>query len=616
MCGIVATFARSGRVSAEALERATQCVAYRGPDLRRHWVAAHGRTGLGHARLSLIDLTTGSQPMANEDEMLRVVCNGEFYGFERIRGELEARGHRFRTRSDTEIALHLYEEHGVDCVHHLRGEFAFVIWDEHRGRLLAYRDRFGIKPLFYSVFGDTLYLASEVKALFAAGVPARWDRESVHQHLFVSMDQDRTLFGGVFQVPPGHYLLADDAGCSVVRYWDLDYPCGSARARELTEAEHVEELRAALDEAVRIRLRADVPVGCLLSGGIDSSAVLGLAMQHVSRPLHAFTVSFDHAVYDEAPLARETAAYLGADLEVLRVTSADFAAHFTDAIYHGETLGYNAHGVARYLLSRAVHRASYRVVLAGEGGDELFAGYVFAQQDLLWGQGAAPPPPAGISLAGARAELGFDSSFLRALAEMRAIFGALLDRGFAAEFRGRDPYRDFVRRLDVAGQLAGRERPLQSLYLWCKSVFANYVLAAERLDMAHAVEVRLPLLDHVLFARVRDVPLPLLIRSMQEKYVLREAARPVLTDAVYRRSKQPFTSPPFTLDTTNPLYELVEDTLRGPALGAVPFFNRTTVAALLDSLPRMPESHRTRLDPALLMILSACVLQERFGLSG
>jgi asparagine synthase (glutamine-hydrolysing) len=616
VCGIVATFAPSGKVSSAALARATRCVAHRGPDLQRQWVAPHGRTGLGHARLSLIDLTTGSQPMANEDEMVRIVCNGEFYDFERIRGELEARGHRFRTRSDTEIALHLYEEHGVDCIDRLRGEFAFVIWDEHRGRLLAYRDRFGIKPLFYSVFGDTLYLASEVKALFVAGVPARWDRESVYQHLFVSMDQDRTLFGGVSQVPPGHYLVADAAGLRVVRYWDLDYPCGSARSRDLTEAEHVEELRAALDEAVRVRLRADVPVGCLLSGGIDSSAVLGIAMQHVSRPIQAFTVSFDHAVYDEAPVARETAAHLGAELEVLRVTYADFAEHFADAIYHGETLGYNAHGVARYLLSRAVHRAGYKVVLAGEGGDELFAGYVFAQQDVLAGLNATPPPPAGVSLGGARGVLGFDSAFLGALAEMRAIFSALIDRGFAAEFRGCDPYRSFVERLDVTGQLAGRERPLQSLYLWCKSVFANYVLAAERLDMAHAVEVRLPLLDHVLFARVRDVPLPLLIRSMQEKYILREAARPVLTETVYRRTKQPFTSPPFTLNTSNPLYGMVEDTLRGPALAAVPFFNRSTVVALLDSLPRMPESHRTRLDPALLMILSACVLQERFGLSG
>jgi len=204
MCGIVTLFSKDKPVSAEALTRATKTLYHRGPDGQRTWLSANKRIGLGHTRLSIIDLATGDQPIANEDESLRIVVNGEFYDYETIQRELEVRGHRLRTRSDSEIALHLYEDHGPGCLEYLRGEFAFVLWDERNGLLFAARDRFGIKPLYYAEVGGTLYLASEVKALLAAGVPAEWDRETVHQDLMACCDGDRTMFRGVYQVPPGH----------------------------------------------------------------------------------------------------------------------------------------------------------------------------------------------------------------------------------------------------------------------------------------------------------------------------------------------------------------------------------------------------------------------------
>ena len=227
------------------------------------------RVALGHARLSIIDLTTGDQPIASEDGQTRIIVNGEFYGYEAIQRELEQSGHRLRTRSDSEIALHLYEDFGVQCLHRLRGEFAFVLWDERNRTIFAARDRFGIKPLFYAWHEETLYFASEVKALFAAGVPARWDAESVYHSVEIGGPQVRTLFDGVFQIPPGHYMIAGEKHMQVNQYWDFHYPRADLAAPRRSDADWAAEFRFALEEAVRIRLRADVPVGCYLSGGLE-----------------------------------------------------------------------------------------------------------------------------------------------------------------------------------------------------------------------------------------------------------------------------------------------------------------------------------------------------------
>jgi asparagine synthase (glutamine-hydrolysing) len=613
-------------------------LVHRGPDEQHQWIAPHGRVGLGHTRLSIIDLMTGAQPIASEDGRLRIVVNGEFYDFERIRRELEERGHRFRTRSDSEIALHLYEEMGTKCLEQLRGEFAFVIWDEENETLFAARDRFGIKPLFYARVGETLYLASEVKALFAAGVPAAWDREAVFQNLFVSVDQDRSLFKEVRQVPPGHYMIARRESLRLACYWDADYP----RAREETvyqsEAACVEQLRALLDEAVRLRMRADVPVGCYVSGGVDSSAVLGLASTHAQRRVAAFTVAFDHPDFDESASARQTAAHAGADFWPVALSEADFADVFTEAVWQGEMIHYNAHGAARYHLSRAVQRAGYKVVLAGEGADELFAGYDFARQALLTSGanagGGGPAKWARMMLRMMRPQslteqrigstspwlaricrvLDFPPALLDYVAEKFALLQSLLAGDFARSFHKRDPYKEFLRKFDWRANLLGREPAKQILYLWMKSLFVNYVLAGERLDMAHAVEVRLPFLDHKLFEFARSIPASLLARDGQQKYVLREAVRPFVRDEVYRGVKQPFFAPPTTLRVGNPMYELMQDLLRSRQLASVPFFDRPSVIRFLDELPAMDDRTRTSMDPALFMMASLCVLQESYGL--
>jgi asparagine synthase (glutamine-hydrolysing) len=641
MCGIVAAFSRHDRIPEAAVQRATQSLYHRGPDGQRHWIAPDGRVALGHARLSIIDLTTGDQPIASEDERIRIIVNGEFYGFEAIQRELEQAGHRLRTRSDSEIALHLYQDVGMQCLHRLRGEFAFVIWDGRNRTLFAARDRFGIKPLFYAFHRDTLYLASEVKALFAAGVPARWDADSVYQSVECGGHPMRTLFDGVHQVPPGHYLMATEKHMELKRYWDFNYPKADGKAAQRSDADCAAELREVLEEAVRLRLRADVPVGCYLSGGLDSCAVLGLAAKHHPDPIRAFTLCFDRPDYDEEKEAREMAARTGAEFFPIPIRQDDLADNFAGAILQSETFCMNAHGVAKYLLSCAVREAGYKVVLTGEGSDEVLGGYAHFRRDMLLynREGQSPEEiaalledlerlnpvsrglllPHGTSkpLENVRRILGYVPSWIETFSARAAKMEDLLAPDFAAKFQHNESYHALLNDLDVRGQLTGCDPVNQSLYLWSKTLLPNYILTVlgDRMEMAHSVEGRVPFLDHRVVETICSLPISQKIHGMTEKYVLREAVRDVITDTVYRRQKHPFLSPPATLNPKEKLSTLVNDTLRGPVLASIPFFDQKKVIALLDRLPTMDEGSRVAVDQVLMILVSACVLQKGFRLS-
>lgn len=641
MCGIVASVSYRGRVSPEALARATRALRHRGPDSERTWVASHGRVGLGHARLSIIDLATGDQPIANEDGRLQIAANGEFYDFERIRLELESRGHSFRTRSDSEIALHLYEDLGAECLHQLRGEFAFVIWDEHDGTLFAGRDRFGIKPLYYTLHDGACHLASEVKALRELGVPLRWDHETMFDlHRGVMHPPDRTPFAGIYQVPPGSYLVTDGARVNIHSYWDWDYPTADRTRLDRDPREWVERLSAKFDEAVRLRLRADVPVACYLSGGIDSCAVLGTASKLSSRPLRAYTLSFDMADYDERALAEEQARLSGAEFFPIEIRSAQMADAFADAIYHAERPFVNAHAVAKFLLSRAVRDSGVKVVLTGEGSDEVFAGYPFFRRDLVLhnmegqdpetarallatldagnkvSQGLLLPRGETTTLESVKRILGFVPTIMATWDQQGRTMSGLLDRDFAARFRDRDTFRGVLNHMDVERQLKGRDAVNQSLYIWAKTLLPNYILSnlGDRMEMAHSVEGRLPFLDHHLVEEVTRMPVAMKIQGMTEKYVLREATRPVLIDAVYKREKHPFLSPPSTLQMDGPLFALIQDTLRGSALERTGLYDKTKVRTLLDAVPAMDQGTRTALDAGLMWLTSTCLMHDRLGM--
>jgi asparagine synthase (glutamine-hydrolysing) len=640
MCGIVGMFSRRAPISEASLWRATQSLHHRGPDGQRHWISGDERVALGHARLSIIDLATGSQPISSEDGRTQIVVNGEFYGYEQTQRELERAGHRLRTRSDSEIALHLYEDLGPQCLHRLRGEFALIVWDEANRMLFAARDRFGIKPLFYAIHNETLFLASEAKALFAAGVPARWDADSVGQAVEFGGHPVRTLFDGVLQVPPGHYLLATDKHVQLVPYWDFNYPlAGTGTPR--SDADYAEEFRHSFEEAVRLRLRADVPVGCYLSGGLDSCAVLGLAAKHSSAPIRAFTLTFDGDAYDEEPQAREMAARAGADFNPIPIHQDDLADHFAAAITQAETFCLNAHGVAKYLLSRAVRNAGCKVVITGEGSDEILAGYAHFRRDMLLHdqQGQDPAAIAGLlrelersnpvsnglllphgetmPLPGIKRLLGFLPSWMETFAARSTKMRGLLSGDFLRSVRTREPYHALLSGLDVHGQLIGRPAVHQSLYLWSKTILPGYILTmlGDRMEMAHSIEGRVPFLDHHVVEMIRSQPVTQKIRGMTEKYVLREAVRDVITDTVYRRQKHPFLSPPATLNPREKFYALVQDRLRGSSLASIPFFDQKKVIGLLDRLDNMDAGARLAYDQILMILTSACVLQERFQLA-
>ena len=639
MCGIVAIYSAQAPVQAAILQQAMLQLRHRGSDQQRYWINSSGLVGLGHTRLSIIDPETGEQPIANEDGRLHVIVNGEFYGYQALQDQLEDRGHYLRTRSDSEIVLHLYEELGTQCLAQLRGEFSFALWDERNQILFAARDRFGIKPLFYACPGDGLYLASEIKALFTAGIAARWDQEALYQHLSLCLDQDRTLFKGVFQVPPGHYLLATRDHIQIIRYWDLDYPLDdplSSACDAQTEADAIVQLRYHLNESVRLRMMADVPVGCFLSGGIDSSTILGMACQQSEQPVQAFTVAFNHPAYNEEPIAARTAHHTGALYQSVSVTQDDFALNIEEVVWHAEMLGHNAHAIARYIQSRAVHEKGYKVVLSGDGADEIFAGYIYSRLDFLLNNldqlsestrqrkinELCRNNPAFRSVLEIREQenaylhmqqrLGGIPGWLRAMQQSRAAFQTLYARDFQQTFQSREALRLLLDRLDVPGQLRGRNPFLQSLYIWAKSFLPNQVLFADRMEMAHGVEVRMPFLDHHLFEFVRTLPVRLLIHNDIEKYILREAARPYITDEVYHRPKHPFTAPHATLDLNNRFYATTQDILRSSAFAAIPFFDQRAVTELLDTLPNMPYRQRIAYDQILLMLLGICLLQKTY----
>lgn len=641
MCGITAIFSSTPLVTDAVMAAGTRALQHRGPDGQRHWIAGDRRVGLGHARLSIIDLSTGDQPIANEDGSLVIVHNGEFYDFERQRAELEARGHRFRTRSDSEVALHLYEDLGPECLHHLRGEFAFIIWDARHQRLFAARDRFGVKPLFYAEHGGALYFASEAKGLFAMGVPAAWNPESVYAGGFI-LPAERTLFRGVQAVPPGHFLRATPSGHRLQQYWDVQYPRDAEAPPARTEREYIDGFREVLEASVKTRLRADVPVGCYLSGGIDSCAILGLAARHHDGPIRAYTLTFEAGAYDEGAIAEQMAATVGAEFRPVTAHQRDLADHFRAAVVQAELPSNNGHTVAKFMLSRAVRADGRKVVLTGEGSDEILAGYPHFRQDMLLHHTAGQSPevvqqmltalaagnqvsrgllmPEGDSAISStvRRILPFVPTWLEAMSSSLARSYAIMNDDFLAAHGGGDALAGFLSSIDVRGRLEGRNAVHGALYLWAKTILPHYILSnlGDRMEMGHSVEGRVAFMDHHVAEYLQQVPVSLKIRGATEKYILREAVKDVVTDTVYARQKHPFLSPPSTHHREAPLHQLMQDTLRSEAARAVPFLDQRKLVGLLDSLAGADPGTAAVADLGLTIAMSFVFLHEGLGLSG
>jgi asparagine synthase (glutamine-hydrolysing) len=379
MCGIAGylDLRGDGRIDRETLAAMTSTLTHRGPDAAGFHVEPN--IGLGFRRLRIVDLATGDQPLYNEDGSLVLICNGEIFNEPELRRELAGRGHVFRSQSDVEVLLHLYEEHGVQLLDRLNGQFAFALYDTRRQRLLLARDHFGVNPLYFATVDGLLLFASEIKALLRhPAVPRRIDLVGLDQILSLPGPvSPRTLFEGIASLQSGHYLCVEDRRADLRQYWDLDYPPdGDGAGSDVAEERHVEALADALRTSVRRRLRADVPVGLFLSGGLDSSLIAALAMETAPGAAgRSFSVAFRDAEIDESRFQRLMARRLGTSHHEIVVDGEAIAARLRDMVYHCECPVKETYNTCALALAESVRAAGVTVVLAGEGSDELFGGY-------------------------------------------------------------------------------------------------------------------------------------------------------------------------------------------------------------------------------------------------
>lgn len=614
MCGLVGVIDGGGGAR-DGVERALDALHHRGPDGRGRWASEDGRVHLGHARLGVVAPWDSAQPLVSEDGQVVALVNGELYNWREQRRALEARGHRFATSTDSEVVLHLYEELGDGLLKELRGEFAFIVWDARRGRLLAARDPYGVRPLVWARHEQALWLASEAKALFAAGLPATWDFEALHQALSLQyLLPEQTLFGGVHQLGPG-MALSWQAG--VVRTWRWWHP-PPAHPEAWDLEQSAERLEAALDEAVALRLQADVPVACQLSGGVDSAAVLALAARH-GPPPQAFTIGFDHDDYDERALAEAVARHVGATLHVLHLDQPTLLDTLPDAVAQGEGLVINLHAAAKLRLARAVKAAGYTVLLSGEGSDELLGGYAHFRLDRGEAHvgsdavaGVHLPEGDGLSLRAAQAKLGFLPGWLQAKATLGHRQRTVLARGFVQAFGWRDPAAALVDAVPVPEGPRWR----RSAALWSQTCLAGYILRVlgDGMEAGASLEGRPPLLDPAVAAVAARLPDDVLWHPVGgaplEKAALRHALGGKLPEAVRTRPKHPFMAPP-----ASALPEVfLQDWLSSAALSTLPFYDARALRTLADRLPGLSPRERAAWDPVLWMAVSAAMLARTYGL--
>lgn len=648
MCGILALFnlSQNRPPDGSRLMAGLSAMRHRGPDGLKYWLAPDGQAALGHARLAIVAVRDGDQPLTNEDQSLHLVVNGELYDHINIGKELVKRGHTLATSSDSEIALHLYEEYGLEFLNHLRGEFALCLYDVNKERLIVARDRFGIKPVCYAVQDGQLMVASETKALFAMGLAAEFDDESVFHTLNMQyVLPDRTLFKGVKQLPPGHFLLAQDGQIRIEKYFDLDYPVETIKTsksdqsktaeKQLTqkqEQELISQFAEIFEESVRLRLFSEFPVVCHLSGGLDSSSVLAMAAKNSSAPIDCFTVAFEEEGYNELDIAKEMAAKAGGRLHIVPVTARDIVENLEEACFKSEGLAVNGHLTAKHLLNKAIHQAGFRVSLTGEGADEVLAGYPHLRSDILKASGnseklaalhAANPMSKGIMLASGRSlslacvqeALGYVPGFLEAKGTLGYKMLSVANEDFLAQshLQNRDAYKDLLAQFDLDGQIKDRHPVHQSLYLWSKTALANYILRTlgDGVEMGQSLEGRLPFLDHKLFEFLRTVPMSMKIHCDNEKYILKEAMKPYITDTIYNRHKHPFVAPPVSRFAGGDVRKLIREKLASKAFANIAFYDQTKVLALFDRLENMDDEERAATDPVFMTALSYLAIQER-----
>lgn len=580
MCGIAGAInlGTSEPVMPETVSRMLALIRHRGPEAAGLHLA--GRVALGHARLSIIDLAGGLQPIANEDGSVWVICNGEIFNYVELMAELKARGHQFRTSSDSEVILHLYEEMGAACVERFIGQYAFAIYDERRGVVVLARDRFGVRPLFYTVADGTLLFASEMKALLAdPRVSHEWDLQALDQvFTFWAPLPGRTIFRDIQELPAGHHLtikLDPRPGSHSARYcveqptsyWQLNFPYETDAAPRRSIDDYAEELRALLIDATKLRLRADVPVGAYLSGGLDSSVIAALIRHYTQNELQTFSIAFRNPHFDERGFQQQMAAALGTQHHTIECDERDIGRVFRDVIWHCETPVLRTGPAPMFLLAQLVREHGFKVVLTGEGSDEFLGGYSIFKEAKVRRWWAAQPDSQMRPLLFRRLHNEVAGMDQGALPFLRGFFGAGLhetaDPLYSHMIRWRATARqkrffsgavkdalngyhsldDLTRMIDPA--IANWNSLNKAQYLEARLFLSQYLLSSQgdRMAMAHAVEGRFPFLDHRVVEFAAQIPPALKLRGLDEKYILKRAMHDLLPRDILARTKQPYRAP-------------------------------------------------------------------------
>jgi asparagine synthase (glutamine-hydrolysing) len=562
MCGICGkiNLQPGATVSPTLVKEMADTIRHRGPDDEGFYVS--DQVGLGFRRLSIIDLEHGHQPLANEDESIWIVFNGEIYNYQELREFLISKGHMFRTRTDTEVIVHLYEELGPAGLERLRGMFAFAIWDSNRKRLMLARDRVGIKPLYYALTGSALVFASEIKAILAdSSVDRQIAPELIDRFLtFLYLPGEETLLQGIRKLAPGHYLLAQDGRTEIHQYWDLEFP-DSLYQGSLARTE--DDLLRLLAETVDLHMIADVPVGVLLSGGVDSTGVLSLAVRKTEKRIRTFTVGFSGTeVADERPYARIAAQRFGTEHHEITITASDFAAFLPRYVWHMEEPVCEPPAIALYYVSKLA-REHVTVLLSGEGGDEAFAGYS-NYRNLVWlerlksgGAVVNGALAAGMSTASSLLNSSrlakyvplmsdhFPSYYYSRTTNPYRTTGNGLGKIYSADFEkaiDREHSLDPVRKLQARVRERGTLNAM--LYIDTKSWLPDDLLIkADKMTMANSIELRVPLLDHKLLEFAASLPPGRKLNAGTTKYILKRALSRQIPSEIRNRKKAGFPVP-------------------------------------------------------------------------
>lgn len=635
MCGIAGLYNLGSR-SEDLLSKMISILRHRGPDETGMYIDS--MVALGHARLSIIGLGNGTQPISNEDESLWIVYNGEIFNYPELRLELTKKGHQFKTDTDTEVLVHLYEEYGSDGLKQLNGQFAFAIWDSNKKELFLARDRVGIRPLFYYMSAQKIVFASEIKAIFLDDtIPREIDLPALDQ-VFTCWTTitPKTIFKDIYELPPGFSMLIKNGKFVESKpFWTIPYYPPEARFKG-SFGDATEELKELLLDAIKLRLRADVPVGAYLSGGLDSSIITALISGNFNNNLRTFSISFKDEAFDEAPYQREMVKHLNTDHSQIMISNADISENFPKVIWHCEKPLLRTAPVPMFMLSKLVRENRFKVVLTGEGADEVFGGYnIFKEAKVRNFWGKFPSSRLRPLLLERLYPYVFENPS-RARQYLQKFFAvtedSLQDRFFSHRIRWDNTGKNTLFFSEEVNSVLSGYRPEQDVscrlpddfdardflskaqFIEMDVFLSNYLLSSQgdRVAMANSLELRLPFLDYRVIDFAMKLPAAWKIKVLNEKHILKEAFRDIIPSAIVSRNKQPYRAPikdVFFSDSNGYANEYLSESY----LKKSGYFDATKTSHLVNKFRKTGQSFSSESqNMALVSILSTQILHHQF----